>query len=201
MFYKQWSHCNWEPDNDGCLLLKVCTYVCIYNCKISVQLQYVVLFHQIFVLQSIPTGCPKLVVPSLDKQDVPCLHKDLKKYEAAGVLSEQTKKEWDLFMSQFESYGRLPEENPAWALNEIPTVQTRCAGTFRQLVVPERIMKHVQSSKEFGKVCASIRACVYCILYICIFSGFHSKPIARNLCWEVLFAEQWTFYKIVDLFT
>ena len=23
MFYKKWSHCEWEPDNNGCVLLKV----------------------------------------------------------------------------------------------------------------------------------------------------------------------------------
>ena len=92
------------------------------------------------------------MVPSLDKQDVPRLYKDLKKYEAAGVLSEQAKKEWDLFMPQLEPFGSLPEENPLWTLNEFPTVQVCCTGTSRELVVPERIMKHMQSSKEFRKV-------------------------------------------------
>jgi len=34
MFYKKRSHCEWEPDNDGCILLKVCfikvSYVIFY---------------------------------------------------------------------------------------------------------------------------------------------------------------------------
>ena len=36
MYYKQWSHCDWEPSSDGCLLLKVIlrtVYVCIYACR------------------------------------------------------------------------------------------------------------------------------------------------------------------------
>lgn len=92
------------------------------------------------------------MVPSLDKQDVPRLEKDLKKYEAAGVFSEQAKKDWQLFMPQLKSYGSLPKENPPWTLDEIATVQMRCAGSSREVVVPEQIMKHVQSSKEFRKV-------------------------------------------------
>ena len=24
MYYKQWSHSDWEPTNNGCILLKVC---------------------------------------------------------------------------------------------------------------------------------------------------------------------------------
>lgn len=92
-------------------------------------------------------------MPSLDKQDVPRLHKDLKKYEAAGVLSEQAKEEWDLFMPQLEStYGTLPMKTPPWPLDEFPAVHIHCAGASRDVVIPERIMKHVESSKEFRKV-------------------------------------------------
>ena len=91
-------------------------------------------------------------MPSLDKQDVPRLQKDLKKYEAAGVLSEQAKKDWDLFMPKLESYASLSERSPLWLIDEIPTVQLRCARSFREFVVPEHIMEHVQSSKEFRKV-------------------------------------------------
>jgi len=92
-------------------------------------------------------------MPSLDKQDVPRLYKDLKKYEASGILSQKAKQEWDLFMPQLEStYGSLPKESPPWTLDELQTVQIRCAGSSRELVVPERILKHVESFKEFHKV-------------------------------------------------
>ena len=51
------------------------------------------------------------------------------------------------------TYGSLPEESPPWILDELPTVAS-CAISSRELVIPARIMKHVESSKEFRKVCS-----------------------------------------------
>ena len=44
MFYKQWSHCSWEPDNDGCLLLKVRIQVKMHI-GIAIYVEYDIFVH------------------------------------------------------------------------------------------------------------------------------------------------------------
>ena len=69
-------------------------------------------------LQSVPSGIPELVEPSLLKIDLPHLILDIPKYERAGVFDSGVGEWWRSFLADFEAkYGKKPVLKPQWPLN------------------------------------------------------------------------------------
>ncbi len=71
-------------------------------------------------VQTIPTGSPPVLTPSLHKQDIEQIRKDLPKYDDTGVFTPEVKKEWEDFLGTFnDRFGKVPFEEPPWVLDEI----------------------------------------------------------------------------------
>ena len=120
------------------------------------------------ILQSLPVGEPDLVQPSLTKQDIGQLRKDLPKYESLGVMSP------DSVETEIERhFGRLPEDHNEWILDTIPPVDQRRRGTSPSVVVSERVMKCVETYKPKRQVCEMVVKILLWIskylLALCIF--------------------------------
>lgn len=54
--------------------------------------------------QSLPEGTPSLVIPSLEKQDIAQMKRDLPKYDAAGVYSADAILCWEKLLKEYISY-------------------------------------------------------------------------------------------------
>lgn len=77
-----------------------------------------------------PTGHPPLLAPSLQKQDITRIKKEISRYNEAGVFSPEAKEKWDRLLGNFSTkYGSLPEQSPEWILNSFQPTSIRDAGT------------------------------------------------------------------------
>ena len=72
------------------------------------------------ILQSLPPGIPSLVIPSLEKQDIPQMKRDLPKYDAAGVCNPDAILQWEQLLAKFPTrYGGLPKSDPPWIVDAL----------------------------------------------------------------------------------
>lgn len=119
-------------------------------------------------LQSLPEGIPPLVMPSLEKQDIPQMKKDLPKYDAAGVYTPQATLCWENLLAEFPSkYGKLPEHEPPWIVEGLlPSIRARDdLNVFPQVVLPEKVSQKVKAAQEHRQVIMILHQCII------IFSG------------------------------
>lgn len=64
---------------------------------------------------------PSLAESSLDKQDIPQMHKDIVKCEQSGVFMEENKNNWEDFCLRM-----VPAEEPKWILEDFSPVSISC---------------------------------------------------------------------------
>lgn len=103
--------------------------------------------------QSLPEGTPSLVIPSLEKQDIAQMKRDLPKYDAAGVCSADAILCWEKLLKEFPTkYGGLPEREPPWIVDTLqPSARARDSyGSVVQAVtqLPERVSQKVQAAHK-----------------------------------------------------
>ena len=99
-------------------------------------------------LQSVPGGKPSLLEPSLIKQDITQMVKDLPKYHETGLFPPDTREKWDNFklLSGFSSvYGSIPSPEPEWILTNLKPVSTTP-------VISDSVLKHSRAAKQTRKV-------------------------------------------------
>ena len=101
--------------------------------------------------------------PSLAKQDIGQLRKDIPKYDAAGVLSTKAKEQWTTFLQNVEiQYGKIPDYDPEWILDSIAPFTVRCkVSESKEIVINERVLKHLQNfnrQRKVGTVCVEVIA-------------------------------------------
>ena len=66
-------------------------------------------------LQDIPPGTPPLVARNLEKVDIPHLKTDIRKFNEAGVFSEEDIEWWMSFFDSFMlTYGQVSDQAPPW---------------------------------------------------------------------------------------
>ena len=76
--------------------------------------------------QSVPNGRPELIQPSLAKQDLGQLKKDIVKYEIAGAIKSDDLVQWKEDISGIENrFGSTPQSS-GWILDSITMVDERC---------------------------------------------------------------------------
>ena len=94
-----------------------------------------------------------LIEPSLAKQDIPQIKKDVSKYEDTGVFTEDDKANWDDFLASFPSvYGSIPVEEPNWILDSFQSVTTRFSDVTDDFSVSEKVQKQARTSQPSHKV-------------------------------------------------
>ena len=102
-----------------------------------------------------PVGYPNLVNPTLDKIDFPHLCNDIKKYNEAGILRDDSFTWWQQFLSKFmKTYATIPDSQPAWPVNIISTFIKDPPPTNSESGIPTLITDlHAAQSKPLRKVC------------------------------------------------
>lgn len=109
-------------------------------------------YKTVFYFQSLPSGKPSLVQPSLGKQDIEQMKKDLLKYEATGLFPAGAKEKWEDFLENFNvCYGQVPS-NPIWLMDKFKEVSERCP----RVPVPtvcDKVLQQARAAKEIRKVC------------------------------------------------
>lgn len=89
-----------------------------------------------------------LIEPSLAKQDIPQMKKDILKYEDTGVFTEDDKANWDTFLASFPSvYGSIPVEEPNWILDTFQSVTARFSNVTDNFSVSEKVQKQARTSQ------------------------------------------------------
>ena len=109
MHYKHWSDSPWEPAGTGISLLKVRTnYILLVTYKHS-------------PMQTIPTGTPNLVIPSLEKLDFTKLTNHAKQYRQKCGISEEAQTWWNNFLPELKDTctNYLTQQLPEWPVPEI----------------------------------------------------------------------------------
>ena len=99
-----------------------------------------------------PGDTPSLVTPSLEKQDIPQMQRDLSKYDAAGVYNAEAVLSWEKLLTELPNkYGSLPEPEPPWIIEELrPSVRVQDCGN--KAVLPEKVSKNIKAAQERHKV-------------------------------------------------
>ena len=99
-----------------------------------------------------PCGKPSLVEPSLAKQDIDQMIRDIPKYYQTGLFQQDTRDNWDKLLSSFPVvYGCLPSPQPEWILNEFKPITER--GTTESIpIVPDAILQRSNAAKQIRKV-------------------------------------------------
>ncbi len=114
-------------------------------------------------VQTIPTGSPPVLTPSLHKQDIEQMRKDLPKYDDTGVFTPEVKKEWEDFLGTFnDRFGKVPFEEPPWVLDEIRELIAKrpCSPPPVPPVLPEKVKKKASSLAK----CHEVRENKYCLM-------------------------------------
>ena len=104
-------------------------------------------------MQTSPEGIPALVQPTLDKQDIPQMKKDLPKYDAAGVYSPEAIQRWEKLLDDFPwKYGSLPECIPPWVVDELPPINLRTPSDQPSIALPEKVTQKAKATQEHRQV-------------------------------------------------
>ena len=99
-----------------------------------------------------PSSKPDLVVPSLGKQDIGQMMKDVPKYHSTGIFPPDTKDKWNLFLSSFNTkYGIVPSVKPKWILDDFKPLSERRLITVNP-PLPEHVVQKSISSKSVREV-------------------------------------------------
>ena len=102
----------------------------MHTCSICILVMKVVLVVilclHIFCLQSIPSNKPGVLEPSLTKQDIGQMVKDVPKYYNTGIFPPNSKDKWDSFLSTFNTvYGTVPSVTPRWIVDDLAPLNRR----------------------------------------------------------------------------
>ena len=104
-------------------------------------------------MHSLPEGAPTLVQPTLQKQDIPQMKKDLHKYDAAGVYTAEATQRWERLLAEFPTkYGELPEIEPPWIVDEIQPATNRLPCDDTPTVIPEKVSQKAKATQEHRQV-------------------------------------------------
>ena len=107
--------------------------------------------YECFYFQSLPTGEPPLVQPTLGKQDIEQMKRDLPKYEATGLFPAGAREYWDTFLEDFnECYGQVPS-NPIWPLKHFKVVSEQCS-KLPTPAISDQVLQQTRARKEIRKV-------------------------------------------------
>ena len=91
--------------------------------------------------------------PSLDKQDINQMIKDLPKYQQTGLISLDAVDKWDSLLSRFVAeYGTIPSPEPEWLLANFKTIDERISGDLTTPVLPDAVLRLSQAAKQTRKV-------------------------------------------------
>ena len=108
-----------------------------------------------------PHGKPSLLEPSLAKQDIDQMIRDIPKYHQTGLFPHDIRLKWDNFLSSFSLvYGCIPSPQPDWILNDFKPVSERITNEPNP-VIPDAIRQRSNAAKQIRKV----KHCLY--VYIC----------------------------------
>ena len=103
--------------------------------------------------QSLPNGVPSLVKPSLEKQDIPQMKKDLPKYDAAGVYSREALQRSEKLLEDLpRKYGTLPECTPHWIVHDLRPINQRITSSQPSVVIPEKVTQKAKAIQEHQQV-------------------------------------------------
>ncbi|XP_065906896.1 uncharacterized protein [Dysidea avara] len=97
------------------------------------------------LLKSVPVGRPELVQPSLVKQDLGQLRRDIPKYELSGALSPEDKERWNRDISDIENRFGTTQECSGWTLDTMLPVNERSRPAPSDVTVSERVQKYAAS--------------------------------------------------------
>jgi len=111
-------------------------------------------------LQSVPVGRPELVQPSLVKQDLGQLSRDVIKYESCGAISQEDRKQWDTDIKDIEKCFGTIQENVGWTLDSIAPVNERSRPVSSDVAVSERVKKYTDLYNKHRPV--SLCAVIFC---------------------------------------
>ena len=93
-----------------------------------------------------------MVKPSLSKQDISQMKKDLPKYEATGLFPAGTKEKWEELLENFDARYSQEPRNPMWHLDMFKKVSERCVCATAP-AVSDKVLRHSRAAKEIRKVC------------------------------------------------
>lgn len=80
-----------------------------------------------------------LIEPSLAKQDIGQMQKDIRKYKESDMFTEQDRTNWDTFLSEFSSiYGSILTEQPNWVLESFQAVNVRYRDVMPSYTVSDK---------------------------------------------------------------
>ena len=100
-----------------------------------------------------PCGKPNLLEPSLAKQDINQMVKDLTKYHQTGLFPQDARDKWENLLSTFNSvYGSIPSPHPEWILNDFKPVSERITEESITPVISDPILKQSNAAKQIRKV-------------------------------------------------
>ena len=83
------------------------------------------------------------------------MRKDMPKYDDTGVFTAEVKEEWDNFLSTFsDCYGKVPDEEPTWILNEIAALiaERPSSPAQPQPAMPQKVQKKVSALAQCREV-------------------------------------------------